>query len=173
MPTDYDQFKDETMNGSNHSDEQEAVDPELVRQAAQMEAAMSEVQDRIEEQARKQNRWIETQIWTTDYSEVAVLDVVTFQPRSPMEEFDIKAYRYPSEDDAPDELEFYAQNSGMKVEVRRITREEFREVVEESDVSPPPYVDEPEVWDGEHGADEGMDDVEERLQELREERRDL
>lgn len=126
------------------------------------ERAFENLQERVEAEARRRSRWIETQIWTTDYSEVAVLDVVTFgESRMHMgAATDIKAYRYPTEAEAPDDEGFYAAESGVVTQVQRVKREEFVEVVEANEVEPPDYISDAEVWDGDLGADEntGLDE---------------
>lgn len=120
------------------------------------EAAMEDLQEQVEAEARRRSRWIETQIWTTDYSEVAVLDVVTFRPPNPMAVSmgDIKAYRYPTEEEAPDDEGYYSEESGMITEVQRVSREAFLEVVEDEEIDPPPYLSSADVWDGDLGAGE-------------------
>lgn len=136
-----------------------AFNPNILQEIAarsRAEAAMDDLQNRVEEEARRRSRWIETQIWTTDYSEVAVLDVVTFRPPNPMAASmgDIKAYRYPTEDEAPDDESYYSEESGLITEVQRVTRDEFLRIVEENEVEPPDYIPNAEVWDGDLGADE-------------------
>lgn len=109
----------------------------------------------VEAEARRRNEWIERQVWTTDYSEVAVLDVVTYRPRNPTQvrAGDIKAYRYPTEAECPDDESYYSEQSGMPTEVRRVTRDEFLRIVEDNALDPPPFIEEAEVWDGPLGAD--------------------
>lgn len=123
------------------------------------EQAFENLQKRVQEEALRRQRWIETQIWTTDYSEVAVLDVVTFG-ESGMHMgagSDIKAYRYPTAEEAPDDEGYYSDESGLVTEVQRVTRDEFLRIVEENEVEPPEYIPNAEVWDGDLGAGEGSE----------------
>lgn len=129
---------------------------ENVQRFEELKRSMAEAQNAIHREARRQSRWIETQIWTTDYSEVAVLDVVTFLPLAPGQTHDIKAFRYETEADAPEEGS-YSDRSGMQTQVQRVHREEFVEVVEEHGIDPPDYIPDARVWDGEHGADENTE----------------
>lgn len=141
---------------------------ENVQRFEELKRSMEEAQNAIHREARRQSRWIETQIWTTDYSEVAVLDVVTFLPLAPGQTHDIKAFRYASEGDAPEEGS-YSDRSGMQTQVQRVHREEFVEVVEEHGIDPPDYIPNARVWDGEHGADEDTEREGPEIPDAREE----
>lgn len=141
---------------------------ESVQRFEELKRSFEEAQNAVHREARRQSRWIETQIWTTDYSEVAVLDVVTYLPLAPGQTHDIKAFRYPTEGDAPEEG-VYSDRSGMQTQVQRVHREEFVEVVEEHGIDPPEYIPNASVWDGEYGADE---DTERDGPEIPDERED-
>lgn len=138
--------------------------------------AMDHLRDKIREEADRQNRWIERQIWETDWTEVEVLDVVTLLPVNAVQGVapDIKAYRYGNEEDAPDDVGDYSKRAGKRGEVQRVTDDMFRELVEEKEVEPPEWLDVTPDVGGDRGPDddEGPDefDVAEELQELREER---
>lgn len=126
---------------------------ENIQRFEELKQSFQTAKDAVRREARRQSKWIETQIWTTDYSEVAVLDVVTYLPLAPGQSTDIKAFRYPTEADAPEESS-YSDRSGMQTQVQRVHRREFVELVEDEDIDPPPYLSDARVWDGEHGADE-------------------
>jgi len=172
------------------TDEQKELLAGLERQR-RAAVVMDRMEEQIQREAQRQNRWVETQIWETDWTEVEVLDVVTLDgpgnslARESMEANlvpDIKAYRYAKEEDAPgganhpgDDVGFYMKRAGRGGNVQRVTRDMFRELVEEQGVEPPDYVDATPDVGGERGPDEDDPDEfdrEEALQELREERLD-
>lgn len=126
---------------------------EGMRQVRAMEESMNRMEDAIQRAVRQQNRWIEEQIWRTDFSEVAVLDVVTYLPLNPRQEHDIKAYRY-GPGDAPDDPGHYSNRSNMQTSVTRVRREEFMDLTTGEDaVEPPAFLDDVDPWDGIYGLD--------------------
>lgn len=139
--------------------------------------AMNALREKIRAEADRQNRWVERQIWETDWTEVEVLDIVTLRPTDPVAGVapDLTAYRYANEEDAPDDVGDYAREAGRRGDIQRITDDMFRELVEENGVEPPEWLNvDPEVG-GDRGPDDEEEDpdefeVEETLQELREER---
>jgi len=162
---------------------------ERQRRAAVLMDRMSE---QIQREAQRQNRWIERQIWETDWTEVEVLDIVTLDgpedslAREPMEATlvpDIKAYRYANAADAPggekhpgDDVGFYSNRANRSGNVQRVTRDMFRDLVEEEGVEPPEWLDVTPDTGGDRGPDDGANpdefDREEALKDLREERLD-
>lgn len=172
------------------TDEQKELLAGLERQR-RAAVVMDRMSEQIQREAQRQNRWVESQIWETDWTEVAVLDIVTLDGpgdslASPMEANlvpDIKAYRYANEEDAPgganhpgDGVGFYSKRAGRGGNVQRVTRDMFRELVEEQGVEPPEWLDVTPDTGGDRGPDDDGDpdsfDREEALQELREERLD-
>lgn len=154
---------------------------------------MDRMEKQIQAEAQRQNRWVERQIWETDWTEVEVLDIVTLDgPGNPLGPGgdvaanlvpDIKAYRYANEADAPggenhpgDDVGFYSKRAGRGGNVQRVTRDMFRRLVEEEGVEPPEWLDVTPDVGGDRGPDDDEDpdefDREEALQELREERLD-
>ena len=151
---------------------------------------MDRMSEQIQREAQRQNRWIERQIWETDWTEVKVLDIVTLDgpgdslAREPMEATlvpDIKAYRYANAADAPgganhpgEDVGFYSNRAGRGGNVQRVTRDMFRDLVEEEGVEPPEWLDVTPDTGGDRGPDDDADpdefDREEALQELREDR---
>lgn len=144
---------------------------EQIRQAArfaELQQKYEDAQEAVHREAKRQSRWIEEQIWTTDYSDVAVLDVVTYLPIAPGQAQDIKVYRYPTADDAPPKAG-YAERSNMQAQVQRVHRDEFARLVEEEGVEPPPFVDDARVWEGDHGPDDDTEREGPDLSEISEE----
>jgi len=166
------------------SEEQRAM-LEQVERKRRTALVMENLQEQVQREANRQNRWVETQIWETDWTEVEVVDIVTLHPVRPMDDPlpDLKAYRYANEEDAPggenhpgDDVGYYSRQRGRRGQVQRVTRDKFRELVEEEGVEPPDYVDATPDVGGERGPtddDEAEEfDREAELQKLREERLD-
>jgi len=164
------------------TDEQRAMleQVETQRRAAVL---INELSDRIQAEARAQNRWIERNIWETDWTEVEVVDVVTLHPSSVADDPrpDLKVDRYAHAENAPggenhpgDDVGYYGKRANRRGQVQRVTREEFRRLLDGEHVEVPEWLDVEPTLGGDLGPDDDGDefDPSEALDELREERLD-
>jgi len=127
----------ETVNGvplDELTDEQkeQVLRAEQARQVQEAEATMREFDRLIQEEVRRQNEFIETNLWETDWTEVYAVDIVTLRPfpttPGDLTRPDIQVYRYGNEEEIPDSGTYYRDDA--EVTLQRVDREEWVEIVE-------------------------------------------
>lgn len=127
----------ETVNGvplDELTDEQkeQVLRAEQARQLQEAENTLQEFDRLIQEEVRRQNEFIETNLWETDWTEVYAVDIVTLRPfPTTPGEFtrpDIQVYRYGNEEEIPDSGIYH--RSDAEVTLQRVDREEWLEIVE-------------------------------------------
>lgn len=127
----------DTVNGvplDELTDEQreQVLRAEQARQLQEAENTLQEFDRLIQEEVRRQNEFIETNLWETDWTEVYCVDVVTLRPfpTTPGEltRPDIHVYRFGNEEEVPDSGTYYRTDA--EVTLQRVDREEWFEIVE-------------------------------------------
>jgi hypothetical protein len=105
---------------------------EQARQLQEAESTLQEFDRLIQEEVRRQNEFIESNLWETDWTEVETVDIVTLRPfPTTPGEFsrpDIQLYRYGNEEEVPDSGIYYRGDA--EVTLQRVDREEWIEIVE-------------------------------------------
>lgn len=105
---------------------------EQARRLKEAEATLQEFDRLIQEEVRRQNEFIESNLWDTDWTEVETVDVVTLRPfPTTPGEFtrpDIHVYRYGNEEEVPETGVYYRNDA--EVSLQRVDRETWLEIVE-------------------------------------------
>ena len=105
---------------------------EQARQVQEAEETMGRFRELVEAEARRQNEFIETNLWETDWTEVYCVDVVTLRPfPTTPGEFtrpDIRVFRYGNEEEVPPDGRYYREDA--EVTLQRVDRETWLEIVE-------------------------------------------
>jgi len=107
----------------------------------EISGTLEQFRELVEREVRRQNEWVDRQIWETDWTEVETVDIVESRPGggTPHVRPTLKVYRYPTEGTTPDPSRYY---SGSRiVTLKRLTREEYFDLLDTGAIEVPDEFD--------------------------------